>query len=204
MSKGERTRSRILDSATELFSRSGFHAVSLRDIAAHAGLTHAGLLHHFRARSPSSSRCSAGATGPMRASCSPPAPTPTPRTARVHRRPGRTEHAYAGPGRPLREDVGRSHRPRAPAHRYFIQRYRILRERLSVIFAALFERAVPPLDHDPAAVAQQLIALMDGLQNQWLLDPEATDMHASVRLFMTRLGLDLSWLAEPAPQADSG
>ncbi|MFI7420570.1 TetR/AcrR family transcriptional regulator [Nonomuraea sp. NPDC049684] len=60
--KGERTRARILDSATELFSRSGFHAVSLRDIAAHAGLTHAGLLHHFPARRACSSRCSAAAT----------------------------------------------------------------------------------------------------------------------------------------------
>ncbi|HEX2315673.1 MAG TPA: TetR family transcriptional regulator, partial [Thermomonospora sp.] len=31
--KGERTRARILDSAAELFARSGFAAVSLRDIA---------------------------------------------------------------------------------------------------------------------------------------------------------------------------
>ena len=37
---------------------------------------------------------------------------------------------------------------------------------------------------DPAVVGGQLIALMDGLQLQWLLDDGRTDMTASVRAFI--------------------
>ncbi len=42
---------------------------------------------------------------------------------------------------------------------------------------------------DPATVARQLLALMDGLQTQWLLEPEAVVMEELVRDFLRRLGL---------------
>ncbi|MFB6612148.1 TetR/AcrR family transcriptional regulator [Agromyces sp. NPDC056379] len=41
------TRERILDSATAMFVSVGITAVSLRDVAARAGVTHPGLLRHF-------------------------------------------------------------------------------------------------------------------------------------------------------------
>ena len=40
-------RARILDSATREFARSGFNGTSLERIAAGAGLSKAGVLHHF-------------------------------------------------------------------------------------------------------------------------------------------------------------
>jgi AcrR family transcriptional regulator len=42
-----RTRQRIVRSALTLFAARGFEAVSLRDIASHAGVTHGLLRHHF-------------------------------------------------------------------------------------------------------------------------------------------------------------
>lgn len=41
------TRAAIIDAAENLFSTQGFHDTSLRSIAAHAGLSHSGLLKHF-------------------------------------------------------------------------------------------------------------------------------------------------------------
>src|SRR4051794_22900238 len=40
-------RHEILTAAVEVFSTSGFHKGSLRDVAERAGLSQAGLLHHF-------------------------------------------------------------------------------------------------------------------------------------------------------------
>ncbi|WP_395245651.1 TetR/AcrR family transcriptional regulator [Agromyces sp. MMS24-K17] len=45
--KSEATRARILDAAHALFVERGFRAVSLRDLAAAADLSHPGLLRHF-------------------------------------------------------------------------------------------------------------------------------------------------------------
>ena len=45
--RGTRRREQIVDAARQLFVTEGYRAVSLRDIAAAAGLTHPGLLRHF-------------------------------------------------------------------------------------------------------------------------------------------------------------
>lgn len=196
-SKGERTRARVLDAAAELFSGSGFHAVSLRDIAARAGMTHAGLLHHF----PGKEALLIEVLG---------------------RRDREDAHVMfrldpdTEPKEFLAQLVGIAHRnmntpglvglyaklsaeasdPEHPAHRYFIERYRLLRDRLGRAFAALAARTDPPGDYDPALAAQMLLAQMDGLQTQWLLEPETVDMRSALVAFFARLGLDFS--DEPA------
>ena len=45
--KGLAKRDEILDVALELFARKGYDRVSVREIAREAGLSQAGLLHHF-------------------------------------------------------------------------------------------------------------------------------------------------------------
>src|SRR4051812_40659344 len=45
-----RTRATILEAASALFVERGFGAVSLRDIAAEAGLSHPGVLNHFSSK----------------------------------------------------------------------------------------------------------------------------------------------------------
>ena len=191
--KGQRTRARVLDAAAELFSGSGFHAVSLRDIAARAGMTHAGLLHHF----PGKEALLIEVLG---------------------RRDREDAHVIfrldpdTEPRDFLAQLVGIAHRnmntpglvglhakisaeaadPEHPAHRYFVERYRLLRDRLTRAFAALAARTAPPGDYDPALPAQMLLAQMDGLQTQWLLEPDAVDMRAAMVAFFARLGLDFS------------
>ncbi len=48
--RGRETRLRILDAAVELFTSPGFRATSLRDIAAHADISHAGLARHYTSK----------------------------------------------------------------------------------------------------------------------------------------------------------
>ncbi|MFK0131997.1 TetR/AcrR family transcriptional regulator [Streptomyces rubiginosohelvolus] len=194
-SKGERTRARILDSATELFSRSGFHAVSLRDIAAHAGLTHAGLLHHFPGKESllievleRRDRIDARELFPGIARPGAPVPPPAERlrlligvVARNTRTPGLVA-LYAKLSAEATD-------PAHPAHRYFTRRYRLLRAELSGLVRALQDEAGRSGDLDPAVVAGQLLALMDGLQTQWLLEPGAVPMEELMRDFLDRLGL---------------
>lgn len=193
--KGERTRGHVIDAAAELFSRSGYRAVSLRDIAAHSGLSHAGVLHHF----------------------------PNKEALLIHVLSRRDEIDA-----PLVLDPDLSHRalidnlvklverntespglvslfvnlsaeatdPAHPAHDYFFGRYRVLREHLTSAFATLLDGR-PGLT--PEVAATQFIALQDGLQVQWLLDPGAVDMRAAIVSFLHTLGIPTS---APAPTTD--
>ncbi len=50
LSKGERTREEIMQAATELFSRQGYHGTSMRQIAEHAGIALGGIYNHFEGK----------------------------------------------------------------------------------------------------------------------------------------------------------
>ncbi len=183
--KGERTRRRILDSATELFSRSGYRAVSLRDIAAHAGLTHSGVLHHFPNKESTlihvlSRRDEIDAPLVLAPDLSPARLVDN--LVRIVERNTRTPGLVSLYVNLSAEATDPAH----PAHTYFYGRYRILREHLVPAFAALMgERSDP----SPELAARQFIALQDGLQVQWLLDPGAVDMRAAVVSFLRTLGI---------------
>ncbi|WP_330454601.1 MULTISPECIES: helix-turn-helix domain-containing protein [unclassified Streptomyces] len=194
LSKGERTRARILDSATELFARSGYLAVSLRDIAAHAGLTHAGLLHHFPGKEAllldvlslrdelDGRRLFPGVLAP-----GDPEPEPAERLRLL------LEVVTRNAGTPglvalYAKLSAEASDPEHPAHPYFVHRYQVLRRETTGLLAELF--AAADARDDPAAAAQQLLALMDGLQTQWLLEPEAVDMAEQVRAFLRRYGVE--------------
>lgn len=48
--RGQQRRTQILDAASELFASPGYHTTSLRDIAAHIDMSHAGLLRHYASK----------------------------------------------------------------------------------------------------------------------------------------------------------
>ncbi|MFE3459650.1 TetR/AcrR family transcriptional regulator [Nocardiopsis aegyptia] len=183
--QGERTRRRIIDAATELFSRCGLWGVSLGDIAERAGLTHAGVLHHFPSRE----------------------------AVLLHvlsRRDEWDAPLLTAPGLDHRELVDNIVRmverdtatpdpvslhvtlaaeatdPAHPAHEYFVGRYRNLRDHLVPALADLLGESGGPT---PEIAAQQIVALTDGLRVQWLLDPGAVDMRAAVVAFLRTLGI---------------
>jgi AcrR family transcriptional regulator len=188
--KSAATREAILDAALASFVRFGYDATSLREIAERAGLTHAGVLHHFSskqallvallARRDAQENQRAGLDDDHPAAASPP------------------------PGRDLLSDLLREHQqtpelmrlwaelaPAAaradhPAHNYFVERYRRVRE---VFAEQLAAGAVGgPLDDrlDPDTAAVLFAAVLDGLQTQWLLD-QSVDIIAALGAFRTLL-----------------
>lgn len=178
--RGRATREAILDAAVALFGEVGYRGASLREISARAGLSHPGLLHHF--------------------------PTKEALLLAVLER--REHHDWAAVDAEQATGAARLRRsvdlvalnattpaivelfavlsveatnPDHPAHGYFAQRYRTVVERLTEAYRqARAEGDLRP-GIDPTVAAAELVALMDGLQVQWLYDPAGIDMAAIVR-----------------------
>jgi hypothetical protein len=87
--------------------------------------------------------------------------------------------------------------PAHPAHAYFRRRYARAREILAGHLARAQEKKFLRKDVEPKALAAVLLATMDGLQLQWLLDPKV-DMAGSFEIF-SRILSDA--LAVPASAA---
>ena len=173
--RGAATREHILATATSMFGESGYRGASLRDIAARCGLTHPGLLYHF--------------------------PTKAGLLEAVLQRRDQTDAVEAGPslrGLAALEalvDLARHNAdtrglvelfatlsaeataPGHPAHAYFVARYDRVTKEISQHFLELAEDGLLRDGVDPQAAGRQWVALMDGLQVQWLLN-DAVDMAA--------------------------
>ncbi|MEH3089993.1 MAG: TetR family transcriptional regulator C-terminal domain-containing protein [Microbacterium arborescens] len=81
-----------------------------------------------------------------------------------------------------------------PAHGYFVRRYDYTRGNLERSFRRL--RGEGRLRHGmtPRRAAIAAVALMDGLQVQWLLDREALDMAEELRTLFASF-VDIDWTA---------
>lgn len=199
--KGERTRRRIMDSALELFGERGYTSVSLRDVAARAAITHAGMLHYFSGKEDLLITVMIDRDQQEIAALQA-------HVERLSRRDGRpwTVDDVALPW--LLWQISRNQQrpdlaplyvklsaeatePSHPAHVYFRKRYARLRRTLTGSMARAFATADPPVTgRDPGEAAARLIALADGVQLQWVLDPESVDMVASLLDYLRLLGLD--------------
>ncbi len=177
--KTAQRRTAILEAAAGVFSASGFRSGSLREVADRAGLSQAGLLHHFPNKNALLS-----AVLEWRDADS---------LSRIGDRPRGTELFRAA----LRTaDHNRTTRglvelhvllsaeatsPEHPGHEFFVARY------AKVVDA--FDQALQEADEDgelragisTRATARAIVALMDGLQVQWLLDHESVDMTGELR-----------------------
>lgn len=74
-----------------------------------------------------------------------------------------------------------------PAHDYFVQRYAITVQTVRRFFEEARDAGQLREGIDPASAARQVVATMDGLQVQWLLDDQHLDMAAVLRDQMATL-----------------
>lgn len=184
--KSEQTRKAILDAALEVFAESGYRSGSLRNVAERVGMSEAGLLHHF----PSKSALLA---------------------AVLERRDEQTQEQFdfdPAHGRDLLRSLialaeynastpgvvelfctlsAEATSPEHPAHQWFRQRYDTTAKMISAAFAEMAARGEIRPGVDAARAARGAIALMDGLQIQWLLDRESVDMAADLRTYLESL-----------------
>jgi AcrR family transcriptional regulator len=184
--KGRIRREDILTAAVGVYGEAGYHGSSLREIAKRAGLTHAGLLYYF--------------------------PTKEALLAAVLERrdaqDAEREHLAIAPGldflrhlialaghnvrhpgivdlysRLAAEATAAGH----PAHGYFERHYRQARDHAVASFRVLAERGELRDGADPEHAGRAFVALMDGLQVQWLTDPAAVDLVGSLRFYLQTL-----------------
>ncbi|WP_083362301.1 TetR/AcrR family transcriptional regulator [Microterricola viridarii] len=180
---GRARKAVIVQTATELFGSTGFHSVSMLDVAAACGISRAGLLHHFPSKELLLTAVLAERDAADEALF-------------------RWSNADDADGRPwlarlvelvefnaTRPELIRlfavlsaeATAPQHPAHDYFVGRYQGTRRGGRDAFRRAQQAGVLAAGADPERLAIELIALMDGLQVQWLLEPERVDMAATIR-----------------------
>ncbi|MGW1812189.1 TetR/AcrR family transcriptional regulator [Streptomyces sp. NPDC002125] len=178
--KGRAKRREILDQAMSLFGEAGYRGASLRVIATRSGISHTGLLHHFPTKEAlllavlehrdevDDEWLSLGGT------------------AGVERLRRFAELAVLNSTRRgivelfsvvSAEATAADH----PAHGYFVRRYENSVAGAQRAYAQVRDEGALRDGIDPEAAGRQLIALMDGLQVQWLLSDCATDMAGVLR-----------------------
>ncbi|WP_345711741.1 TetR/AcrR family transcriptional regulator [Kineococcus glutinatus] len=184
--KGRARREEILDAATTLFGEVGYRSASLREIAQRVGISHPGLLHHFGGKEQLLAAVLAH------------------RDERDDHRFGLSGARGRGALRALVELVADNARhpgivelycvlsaeatsPEHPAHRYFRDRYARTVAAVARHFAEIAAEGGLRPGVDPRAAAVRVVALMDGLQVQWLLDRTCVDMAAEVRAHLDGL-----------------
>jgi AcrR family transcriptional regulator len=196
---GRARRQLILDEATALFGEVGYRAASLREIATRAGISHPGLLHHFPAKEAlllavleHRDEIDAERFGLDRLRGVELLRHMVDLVAFNATRPGIVELYCVLSA----ESTASDH----PAHDFFVARYaRVVGQCADALetarTAGLLRDGI-----DPGAAARAFVALMDGLQLQWLLDRDSVDMAAVLRELLAEC---LVAGADPSPGMDS-
>jgi AcrR family transcriptional regulator len=185
----ERRRT-ILATALEVFAESGFRGASIREIAARVGMTDTGVLHHFGGKGKLLlevvKQKEDEDAGTLRD------PYLRDLVARNGSRPGTV--------RLFTTLSAESTDPEHPAHDHFVHRYASVRKLVADRLASETGVGRMPSTIDPDMAARVTVAVMDGLQIQWLLDP-SLEMEAAYNDFIDHY-FALPTRAEDADQAD--
>jgi AcrR family transcriptional regulator len=180
--KGLAKREEILTTALDVIARTGYRGTSVKELANAVGLSQAGLLHYFASKEELFAEILA-------------------------KRDAVNEDAVGERGEPALDGLVSIVRhnadvpglvqlyaqfsieasdPGHPSHEVFVERYARVREMLAADIAARQEAGTLPSSLEATTVASLLIAAADGLQTQWLLDPEV-DMAAHLSSLVSLL-----------------
>ena len=176
--KGVERRRQILDSAIALFAQRGVDGASLRSVGEVIGVSHAALRHYFASRdqllvqvyreheqrNPDGSDPNRGAVEDMAFAAD-----------RNREIPGLVQ-LYST----LTADALQEQHPETRA--FIRERFRVLRDDLARRIERSQRAGSTPADIDPVDAAALVIAASDGLQVQWLLDPESVDVRRSLEI----------------------
>jgi AcrR family transcriptional regulator len=177
--KGVRRRQQILDSAITLLAQRGVDRASLRTVGEAIGVSHTALRHYFSSRD--ELLVEAYRTHEAQAAQDAPAASESAvgliieAAERNRSIPGLVE-LYAT----LTTDALQEQH--AVTREFVRGRFRSLRQALAGIIASGQQAGRIAPDIDPLDAAALVIAASDGLQIQWLLDPDAVDVGRSLSI----------------------
>jgi AcrR family transcriptional regulator len=178
--RSEERRAAIITAALEVIAERGYRGASLAAVAERVGLTQQGLLHYF----PTKDALLVAVQEERDRWDAVPA-----RRLRLDLLASLVEYNAMRPGivqtfsALLGESVTEGH----PARAFFSERYGRVRDSMAEVLRTEYGDRLPN-GLTPERTAPLLVAVMDGLQYQWLLDPESVDMPGAFRDFLTLLG----------------
>ncbi len=169
--KSAGVRQRILDACIEAFGQSGFYGATMKDIAARAGMSHTGLLHHFPTKesllvavlSYRDERSTAVTRDALEKLGETPGNSVRSMLAAVVS--NELEPGLAALHASLSAEATT---PEHPAYEYFRDRYRIFRDYYEDRFLEMSEQGLLSTSMTPRALAYTFVAILDGLEVQWL------------------------------------
>jgi AcrR family transcriptional regulator len=166
LAKGEDRRQRILTAAQRLLTRNGSRGTTLGQIAREAGVSPAGLLHHFESKE-QLLHAVLDARDADDLANSDFSSDPIEQLLNVA---GRFERAPELIGMftvLLTENLA----PEAPLHERFLARYRLSVEIIAGGIRRGQRHGRYRTDLDPAIKAAEIVAFLTGMETSWLLDP---------------------------------
>jgi AcrR family transcriptional regulator len=186
--KGIAKREEILTTALAVIEREGYSGASVRQLADAVGLSQPGLLHYFDSKDEL-------LTAVLRKRDEVDAEA----FVREQRPAGLAEflalirHNAAVPGLVqlyVRVSSAATD-PEHPGHEYFRMRSEQIRALFVPVIAAQKEQGRLRGELEPERVARLLVAVADGLQIQWLMNPDI-DMSGDIAALLSALGIDVS------------
>lgn len=194
--KSAERRAAIVDAAFEVFSTKGYGGGSLQDVADVVGLSQTSLLHYF----PSKSALLLAVLERRDAVSDRADAPPTDCGGLVATVLGQARHNETAPGLISLYTVlsGEAATDGNPGSEYVRERFARLRVEYGDGLRALEAQGRLRPGVDPERAASGLVALWDGIQLQWLLDPDHIDVVRQLRDY-----LDLVVLPESASTSTS-
>ncbi|MBP3977209.1 TetR/AcrR family transcriptional regulator [Microbacterium sp. BLY] len=193
-------REQILKAAVEIFGNKGSANGTLADVAEQVGITHAGVLHHFGSKQKLLLEVLAYRD---QADVADLAEKHIPDGPELFLHLVRT--AFANEKRPgivqaytvlSSESVTDDH----PGREYFEERYTTLRREVAAAFGELCAQEGVTEPATIAAASAAILAVMDGLQLQWLLHPGVVSLGASSEFAIRAI---VNGVLRPGPALES-
>jgi len=183
--RGKVSRARIIEIAADLFAQRGYRGTGLAAIAEEAGLTPSGILHHFGSKD-------ALLMEVLTAFYIGHVPGLEQAYERHSTRGMEDLFDAVADGVMSREGLARlfsvvlaeNLMKGDPAHRHFVNRYANHRQSLADWFEQGKRDGFVKRDVDSKLIAAEMLAFMDGIQLQWLLEPGAIDLKAAYRTYV--------------------
>lgn len=188
--QAQRTKQRkaqVIREAIRFFGQNGYHGARLADIAKAAGVTEPGLLYHFPSKAHLLMEVLAERDRIDRDRFDP-ALYGDEKSA-LDLLQDLAEYNETVPGLVqlftvlVAESIDETH----PAHGFFKERYRNLREQTVISLQDAQARGDIRSDISAETLTIMLFAMMDGLQVQWLYEPDRIDMAGLFRQFLRLL-----------------
>lgn len=190
--KGEMRRMALLDAATEVFARDGYLGASMRDVADIAGITTVGLLHHFPNKvallRALLDRRDARTTERFNELLAEPTLEGFLKFVRLSMSISIEDPRECQAAMMINTE---SLSDRHPAYPWYQEKFDVVHGHAKAHLTSLVESGEVRVDLDVKAVAQEIFAMMDGLQMQWLRGRERINVLTVFDAYLRRLSSDL-------------